>query len=218
MCFSAEVSFGSAAIITTVGVIAYKKAKNKPQKLLAIIPMIFGAQQFSEGFVWLASTYDLFSWVLQLSSYFFIIFAWIIWPIYIPYTLWRLEKKMTRKEILYAFAIVGCFVTAILIYVLFKYNLYSQIQDNSVQYKIGISSPYVWIISSIYFGITTLSHFISSVKKMWILGALNLVTFFFSRIYFNEYFISVWCFFAALSSLAILWIITSLNKEETESQ
>lgn len=209
MCFSAEASFGAAVVITTIGVIAVQKAETKPLRLLALIPILFGAQQFFEGFVWLSFGQVELSGLLKFSTYGFILFAWMIWPIYIPFTLWKLEKQNTRKRILFTFILIGLFVIGTLTFVLTKYGMHADIQDCNIDYKLGFESGHSWILGLLYLSTTTLSHFISSLKYVWILGVINLITYLITKMYFDDHLISVWCFFAALSSLVILWIVIS---------
>ena len=54
MCFSATASFGASAVLGVIGVAAVAKAKTKPQRLFASIPLVFAVQQLSEGFLWLS--------------------------------------------------------------------------------------------------------------------------------------------------------------------
>ncbi len=75
MCFSAEASFGAATVITTIGVLSFKKAKGTDLRLLAMIPVFFGIQQFSEGILWLSSRYEQFAGMEKTSTYAFIFFA-----------------------------------------------------------------------------------------------------------------------------------------------
>ena len=129
MCFSAAASLGAASVISTIGIVSYKKANHTPYRLLAMIPIFFGIQQFSEGIVWLASTYDQFSGFLSISTYGFIFFAWIVWPIYIPFALLRLEQNPLRKKILKVFWFGGIIVALLLIYVMLYYGVHSKILD-----------------------------------------------------------------------------------------
>lgn len=209
MCFSAEASFGAAAVIATVGIIAYKKADTKPLRLFALIPILFGVQQFFEGVVWISSTNEELAGLLKFSTYGFIFFAWLIWPVYIPFALWKLEKQVVRKKILVALTLVGLVAVFIGMYSILIYGVNATIQDCSINYKPGFKSSYPWIITIIYLTLTTLSHLVSSLSKVWILGVVNLITFFITKIYYQNYIISIWCFFAALSSLLILRIIIS---------
>lgn len=214
MCFSAEASFGAAAVITTVGVISYKKAKNTPLRYLALIPIFFGIQQFSEGVVWLSTTYEQLSSLKIISTYVFVFFAWVIWPIYVPFVMWKIEERPLYKKIMLAGIFVGFVIISTLAFVMMKYGINAEIQDCSIKYKVGFVSKYEWLLSVLYLIITTLPHLLSSMKKVWVLGVLNLITFSVSKIYYQEHVLSVWCFLAAIASIVILWIITSAKNEE----
>jgi hypothetical protein len=214
MCFSAEVSFGAAAVITTMGVIAFKKAERTPFRFLAFIPIVFGLQQFIEGFVWLGAAHEEYANLLQLSTYFFIIIAWVIWPIYIPFAIWKIEKDPFRKKILLVLVFIGIIVTACLIYILFTAGIEAKINDCSIIYDYGANQTPNHFFSILYLSTTVLPNLVSKVGKMWVLGIMNLITYFVSRIYFHDRVISVWCFFAAVSSIVILIIIMDEKKKE----
>jgi hypothetical protein len=64
----------------------------------------------------------------------------------------------------------------------------------------------------LYIMATIITPFISSIKKMKWLGFVFLASYFFAVILYNGFVISVWCFFAALLSFVVLWIILSLRK------
>ncbi|MFT5723307.1 MAG: hypothetical protein ACI9JN_000416 [Bacteroidia bacterium] len=97
MCFSPEASFTAAVVITTVGVISLKKATDYPTRILACIPLFFGIQQLSEGFVWLSLLYERFAYLEGISSSGFIVFAWIVWPTWVPYAM-RLRQMQAEKR------------------------------------------------------------------------------------------------------------------------
>ena len=214
MCFSAEVSFVAAAVVTTVGGIAYKKAHTQPLRFLALIPFFFGIQQFFEGIVWISYMNDNLSYLMEFSTFAFIFFAWMIWPIYIPFTMWKLETKVIRKRFLLISIFIGGFVVSALAFVLFKDGVTAQIQDCSINYKSGFASRHAWALGGLYFLVTTIPQMISSLKKVWIMGVLNVITYSTTKVYYNEHVISVWCFLAAISSLAILWIIISAKNND----
>lgn len=217
MCFSAEVSFGAAAVITSIGIVSFKKAQKNPYRLLTVIPLLFGFQQFVEGFVWLSSSHDSNSGILQFSTYIFVFIAWIIWPIYIPWSIWKIEKNPIRKKMLLVLIYIGTVIASSLLYLLVSKGVKAEVNDCSIMYtyKFGQSSNVFFSI--LYLSTTVLPNLISKVGKIWILGVLNLITYFVSQIYYADRIISVWCFFAAISSIIILLIILDLKKDEKKS-
>ncbi|MGE5348317.1 MAG: DUF6629 family protein, partial [Actinomycetota bacterium] len=46
-------------------------------------------------------------------------------------------------------------------------------------------------------------------RRMWIFGILVTASCLITGIFYKEYLTSVWCFFAALISVVILWIVSS---------
>ncbi|WP_027420822.1 DUF6629 family protein [Crocinitomix catalasitica] len=213
MCFSTEASFAAAAVITTSGIIAYKKAGNNDIRFIAIFPIFFGFHQFIEGWVWLASLYYSFAGLLEVSTYGFIIFAWIIWPVVIPVTLWRVEHQPKRKKILFWMTMLGCAVTLVLSFFLLTKEITAEIVDHSIIYDYGGHTASSSWFRGIYVLIVTLPNLISSRGKMWMLFVMNMITYSISRVYFNEHVVSVWCFFAAISSIIILYIVHEQTRD-----
>lgn len=208
MCFSAAASFGAAIALTSIGAITYKKAGSFPLRALALIPLLFGIQQFMEGVVWIASSYDSFAGLKKLSTYGFILFAWVIWPIYIPYAFLKNEKPGIRKVGLRATGFLGILVVSVLIYILLSRGVEARIVDCSILYHFDFEHALSWIFSLSYVTAVVLPTLLSRMPFSWMLGIVNIITFSISKIYFANHVISVWCFFAAISSIILFHIIT----------
>ena len=219
MCFSAEASFGAATVITTIGVLSFKKAKGTDLRLLAMIPVFFGIQQFSEGILWLSSRYEQFAGMEKTSTYAFIFFAQIIWPLYLPFALWKLESNPRKKRALFSLTLTGVFVATALTYIIVFRGVHARIDGFSIVYEFNAPDySWGWIFGGIYAASVVLPTIISSISKMWWLGAANIILYTFSKIYFTERVISVWCFFAALTSILMLWIIILEKKKGKPEQ
>ncbi len=99
MCFSTSASFGAGAILAVIGVASIKKAKSPSETFFASIPLIFSFQQFTEGFVWLSLSNPTYAFLQQISTYTFLFIAQVIWPTWVPLSIFLLEKKSKRKII-----------------------------------------------------------------------------------------------------------------------
>lgn len=215
MCFSAEVSFGASAVISTVGIISLNKAKGTPLKFLAMIPIFFGIQQFSEGVLWLTYNSEQFADLKSVSIYGFIFFAWIIWPVYLPFAFWKLESHPIRKKALFSFFIIGMFISILATYVMVFVGIQARIDGYSIVYEFNLPvTTFSMILGGVYAATVVVPTILSSVRKMWWLGIANVFLYFFSKIYFGDRVVSVWCFFAAMTSVVILWIIMEEKKKE----
>jgi hypothetical protein len=65
---------------------------------------------------------------------------------------------------------------------------------------------------SLYFLAIIFTPFFSTIKRMWLVGLLTLSAMLLAKLYFHEYVISVWCFFAAVISFVVLYMIPILNQ------
>ncbi|MEI2737431.1 MAG: DUF6629 family protein [Chitinophagaceae bacterium] len=228
MCFSATASFGAGAVLGTIGVIAVAKAKTNPQRTFASIPLLFAIQQFSEGLLWLSvKNSSMASWQ-PLLTYIFLVFAMAVWPFWISFTIRRLEKNVKRKKIMNVLVFIGAIVAVAVIFVLFLYPVQvmtplcltcpgssnpSINQHLHYEFKFPpVAKNLIGIFTVLYIMATIVTPFISGIKKMKWLGIVFLISYLFAVIYYNNFVVSVWCFFAALLSFVVLWIILDERK------
>jgi hypothetical protein len=227
MCFSATASFGACAVLGAVGIITVAKAKTNPQKVFATIPLLFAVQQLSEGLLWLSlKDADMASWQ-SLLTYTFLIFAMAVWPFWIPLTIWLLEKDAKRKKKIKVLVWTGAAVAIGVCVILFSYPVQvvtpfcfncpgsSLSPRDHLHYEFAIPAIIKKLIvafSVLYIGATIVTPFFSSNKKMKWLGVVFLASYLFAISFYRGFVISVWCFFAAVLSFVVLWIILDLRK------
>ncbi len=73
-------------------------------------------------------------------------------------------------------------------------------------------------IAFVFYLITTIApFFISSVKRMWVFGILIAVSCVVTGIFFSQYLTSVWCFFAAVISIIVYWILRGIKSRAVAS-
>ena len=231
MCFSATASFGASAVLGVTGIIAVAKAKTKPQRLFATIPLIFAVQQITEGLLWLSlKNADMASWQ-PLLTYIYLVFAMAVWPLWVPLTIRLMEKDERSKRIMNVLVGMGavvaiCVVLALSIYpvqpmtpVCLSCPLSSTPSFNQhIHYQFSIPPLIKALLGPftvLYVLSTIITPFLSSIKKMKWLGIIFLTSYLFAVILYHGFVISVWCFFAALLSFVVLWIIIGLRKSKT---
>jgi len=213
MCFSETVSFGAAVALTTIGVFTLKKVEKPNQILFASIPLIFALQQFTEGFVWMSLMHPKYAAMEHTATILFLFFAQVLWPLFVPLSMFIMEKNKARKTILMSFAILGIVVALYRLYWLLDINVQAKIVENHITYKFDTRSDFTKFYSVVYFLTTVISTFISTVKKMKTLGIAILLSVIISRIFFYHYFISVWCFMAAIISVFVYIIIKRMKSD-----
>ncbi len=207
MCFSATASFGVGIALCATSIPVLKKVTVPKQYAFASIPLIFGAQQIIEGFVWLSLSNPAYSYWAQTSTHAFLIFAQAVWPIWVPLSIMLMEENTERKRVLKLLLGIGVAVAAFLMFAVFSKTTVAEIQEHHIVYKVTV--PAMLAISSglPYFIATVIPAFISSVKGMKWLAWAALISLLVSKIYFEQYLVSVWCFFAAVISVVVYMIL-----------
>lgn len=213
MCFSAEASFAGAIVISAIGVATVTKVHKPSQLVFASIPLFFGLQQITEGILWITLPNPDYLSIQKFSTYLFLIMADVLWPIMIPLSVLFMEENQKKKKILRLFLIMGaCLSTYYAIcLVLFKVN--PEIMGFHIQYHANFPKSLVLISFAIYLAVTITPLFVSSIKKTHLLGILMFLSCAITAIFFTQYLTSVWCFFAAIISGVIFWILRDSKRK-----
>ncbi|ULQ54681.1 DUF6629 family protein [Flavihumibacter fluvii] len=212
MCFSATASFGAGIVLSTIGVASLKKVTQPTQKFFASIPLLFALQQISEGFLWLSLTNPKYAGLQAFTTYTFLFFAQVIWPTLVPLSTWLLEKKSQQKQIQKILLAIGIIVSLYLAYCLLSYPVSASIEGYHIAYQQNYPATLYNYGAVLYILATIAPTLFSSLTRMWWLGAAILVSYIITKIYYTDYFISVWCFFASVISIAVYIVIIELNK------
>lgn len=214
MCFSATASFGAAAVLGTIGVVSVRKASEPVHVPFALIPILFALQQVSEGVLWLSLSHASLAAWKEVAVYFFLLFAQFLWTWYIPWSLYIMEQDKKRRLWLYLTFFLGLCCSAMLGFRLYLYGVYAGIEHHHIRYDIGSTETLAAISSILYIVSIIVPFFISSVGKIRLPGVLLVISLLATRFFYKEYFISVWCFFAALLSISVIYVLSVVRKAQ----
>ena len=212
MCFSATASFVAGGALSATGVVTLTQAKNKTEVPLAAIPLLFGIQQAVEGVIWISFDLPLLNTVM---TYAYLMFAYVLWPIFVPIAVVLIETDPIRKNILRALSLGGFVLGTYLLYFIFADPGKAHILNQSIAYD--YRHLYEFLPLSLYVIVTCGSGLVSSHRIIQAFGFAALATFFVANWFYNITFISIWCFFAAILSVLIFWHLFK-RKSVTERQ
>lgn len=203
MCFSAEASFTAALVLGVTGIATLKNSSSSSQYFLAAIPFLFAIQQLSEGMIWLHFNQNIGSNALFINTQrFFLTFAFLIWPIWIPLSLVMVEQITWRRLLLSIILIGGVALSLLNLSYGLHQDISVKVMNHSLQYVGKVPSQ-----AFIYPLIVLLPCFISSLKNLWIFGLLVGLGYIIVDYFYTTTFVSVWCFFAAIVSLFIYKVL-----------
>ncbi|MDD4993255.1 MAG: hypothetical protein PHR83_13595 [Paludibacter sp.] len=213
MCFSTEASFIGGAVISAIGIATVRKVHKPLQIVFAIIPLFFGVQQIAEGFVWLSLQNPDYGGFTKPAMYVFLIMAEVFWPFMVPLAVLHMEKNEKRIKILWALLSLGLTVSLYFIVCLLLYKVTPEIRGYHIEYVEGYPQSLRIIIFTIYLIATITPLFVSTIKRTYILGILMSLSCLVTIIFFTQFLTSVWCFFGALLSIVIFWILHDAKRK-----
>ena len=214
MCFSAEASFGAGAVLTGIGAATIKESKTTRQWPFALIPLLFALQQFAEGTLWLLlPDHRELIWA-KIAAYFFLVFAFIVWPSWLPFSLTLLEKIKKRKTILQVLTGAALVFSGYIVYSFISYDMRAYVHNGHLRYDIAYPFKYHWLQTLPYLILTIVPLFLSSANRVWVFGAAIAAAYMVTFNFYAYYLVSVWCFFAAILSILILGILKSANSDD----
>lgn len=217
MCFSANASFIAGAALTIVGIASVSQVRKPAQLMFASIPLLFAIQQVCEGFVWLSLSDPGYAQWHVFTKYTFLIFAQIIWPTWIPLSYQLIERSPKRRKIIRYFLFSGIAATVILTYRLLFSTAVAQIDGCHISYEIDSTTTMMILTSILYLSAIVLAPFISSWKSALYLATANVVSLVVTQLFFDAYLVSVWCFFAAVQSVLIFFVMREMRKGNGKS-
>ena len=208
MCISAQVSFSLAGGLLAGGAYCVHKANRVDRSYLplAIIPVVFGVQQFCEGWVWTGVAQSNPA-MTKIAAMGFLFFAWCFWPIWIPLSALFIERKRNTKRFLQVMLALAVAIGLALMVPLLSAPswLTIDVAGHSLHYNISGSPVFrifpglLW--QALYFLVVATPLFVSSERKMVHVGLVVVLSAAVTHVFYDQAFASMWCFMAAALSL-----------------
>jgi hypothetical protein len=210
VCFSATASFGASAVLGGIG--AWTVSSSARGKPLALIPLLFAAQQASEGALWLVL--ERSPWGVSNTPLVtvFLFFALAVWPVYIPFSLLLLETSRARKTLLKvalaAGVVIGC-------YLMLRSTIVRPsacIAVGNLYYGIQVDASLKPFMPFAYAATIVFPLLVSSFRGTTVLAIVMLLSFLIIGFLYPAGFTSVWCFFAAMLSGVTAMIVRAKSR------
>ena len=202
MCFSASASFVTAGITGVLGIAALTRVREPRELPLAATPLLFALQQGVEGLLWLDLPLAPGGAAVAVLTFLFLFFAEAFWPLYAPIAVWLIEPDRRRRLPMAVCIGLGAAVALYLLGWILGHPRPATLLDGHIVYGTDDRQPYS--VGLAYLAATCLPLLLSSWRTMVVLGSIVLVGLVVAHTLYWEAFVSVWCFFAAASSVVIL--------------
>lgn len=200
MCFSSDASFVVGGYLVGVGVLTVRHARRPQEWPFATIPLLFAVQQLSEGVIWLTFRHEA-PGLHAFMTHVYTFFSHVLWPVYIPVTVLLMEPPGARRRALGLLVIAGLATGLYLMVYLLDFPVVARLSDRHIEY---LTPPHFLSAATLlYLVSTTISLVLSSHRMVRAFGVLALLSFAVAYGVYEAWFISVWCFYAAVLSTAV---------------
>lgn len=212
MCFSASASFIAGTALVAAGAVTLRTARRRAEIAFALIPLLFGIQQITEGMIWLSFRDPALLPHNATLTLIYSLFSHVLWPIFVPLAVGLLETVPWRKKAIAACQVAGGAVGVYLLYFIVQFPVTSRVLGQHIVYE----SPHFYLIAVMIFYLiaTCVSSLLSSRRIIRIFGALSLATFAAAYAIHVATLVSVWCFFAAVLSFLVYYYFRQERTQE----
>jgi hypothetical protein len=201
MCFSPQADFAGGALVAVAGAATLRQVRAPRELIVGSLPLLFGAHQFIEGFVWLGLRGQTSAEIAATAREAYIVFAHAVLPALIPLGFVALEPDRRRARWLWPLAAAGLVLGAYLLHEVTAYPVAVQEQSNCIDYI--THTPNSAALTALYVLVTCGPALVSSRRCLRWFGALNLVGVTVAAAVRANELTSVWCVYAAFVSVLI---------------
>ena len=202
MCFSATANFVGSGVLAGVGVVTLTRVKHRRELLFASLPLLFAVHQFTEGFVWLGLDGILSPRVTQYMGAAFMLYAQGLLPFLVPLSVMLFEPDVRSRRRMVPFLIIGTLATLYALWALLEYPTQIFLAGNSIVYRNpGTNNT---ALAVLYIVATCGALLFSRIRFIVVFGITNVLILLIVMEIKRYAFTSVWCAYAAVSSVIIL--------------
>ena len=202
MCFSPQADVVGGLAICAIGIDAVRHVRQRREFLaLAWIPLLLGAHQFIEALVWLWLQGHVPRGIGHVALWAYLLIAFVVLPVFVPLAVIAVEPTRHRKWMMVPFALTGTVIAVILLAAMVRGPVGVRLAPYHLSYDIRV--PDGFLIVALYVVAVCGPLLTSGYRSVVIFGAVNLVAVIVIARLTISGFASVWCGWAAVSSVAI---------------
>jgi hypothetical protein len=209
MCFSAQADLVAAVGVGIVAVDAVRHVRAPAQWWLASIPVVLAAHQLVEALVWLSLEGRVPDVVGRIAIWGYLAIAFGLLPILVPIAVGALEPSTNRVRAA-AFGVLGAGVAAVLMYAVIDGPVEARIEGRHIDYSVDLWHGHFVVV--MYVVATCGSLLVSRHTHVRWFGAVNLVAVSLIAWVDQNALISLWCLWAALTSVGVALHLRAVAK------
>jgi hypothetical protein len=202
VCFSPQADLVGGAVIGAIGIGAVRNAQRRHGHVaLAALPLLLGAHQIIEAFVWLGLQGHEPQSLERIALWAYLLIAFVVLPIYVPLAVLFNEPSRRRQKVMAPLVALGALVAIILFATMVRGPVSVRLRPYHLAYSLDLNHGALIVVLYVIAICGTL--LLSTRRRVVAFGIVNLVAVGIIAWLTVDGFASVWCGWAAISSGAI---------------
>jgi hypothetical protein len=203
MCFSPQADLVAGTAVCAIGVDALRHVRQPRPRLVAALPLVLGGHQVVEALVWWGLQGRVAAAVWYPALYLYLAIAFGVVPVMVPLAVAALEPRELGApwRRMGGFVVLGATVAAVLVYAVVRGPVRADIEGRHIAYHVDLWQGGALV--ALYALATCGSLLASSHRPVRWFGAINLIAVCLLAWLYTSAFISLWCLWAAVTSVAI---------------
>jgi hypothetical protein len=215
VCFSPEADVLTGVVIGGVGVDALRHVRHPRYLPLALLPLLFGLHQVVEAFAWWGMDGRAPSRVGEVATWLYLFFAFLVVPPFVPAAVRSTEADSAHRRRLLPFVVLGVGVAAALLPGLLNGQAGGEVACRYIAYDAGVS--YGGYLLPFYVAATCGPMLFSGNRRFVLFGVANLVAVALLGWLLAGGVISLWCVWAAATSVFIAGEVRAGERREART-
>ena len=208
MCFAPEADLVTGVAVGVVAIDALRHVERRAELPLASIPLVLAGHALIESVVWVGLEGHVREAVWRAALWLYLVIAFSVLPVLVPVAVGALEP-ITRRRQVAIFTAVGAVVSTVLTYAIVRGPVDATIEGHHIRYQVDL-----WhggLIVGLYLLATCGSLLWSSQRHVRWFGFASLVAAGVLLWFDKSAFVSLWCAWAAITSVAICVHLRHVN-------
>ena len=201
MCFAPEVDLLGGAAIAAIGFDTLRNVDHPSVRPLAALPVVFGLHQVIEAFAWWGLDGRLPESVGNGAAWLYLAVAFGLLPWFVPWVVRWLEPDRRRRSYASTLVFLGVLVSIYLMVPVIRGPI--EVTDGGLYLSYSVSLTFGGAATALYVGTTCGALLLSSDRYLILYGLVNLVAVIVLATLTVTGVISLWCVWAAITSVAI---------------
>ena len=213
VCISAEADIIAGVVVLAVGVDTLRHVGHDREAAMAALPVVLGLHQLIEVPVWWGAAGLVGDALAGGAAFLYLAIAFGLLPWLVPVAVRRLEPEPERRRRMTPLVVLGVIVAIALMIPTLRGPIEILVIGNHLSYAV----PLIWGsgLAALYVVATCGSLVLSSDRVITIYGIVNLLAVSALAVLLVTGVISLWCVWAAATSIAIAIRLRRLHRQHS---